>query len=217
VSRSRSSRFSISPVASVWPRAGGATTGRLQGHPPQKNPAAEHFPIFSEGTFRGRNAPRFASRRRGRGHALCRGVSGRAQWLEAMRGTLRPRERPSFDGNLGRLGRRKFAFVGSCLVDSAHGGGAPSSGGYWRDGRTVMCNFKTRAFGILRNELPSKAMHDNGWPLERGLVAWRTGASGLFALLRVPQPPATLRLLMENGYPGRSPRLAPRANVRWNG
>jgi hypothetical protein len=187
-----------------------------------------------------------------------------------MRGTLRPRERPSFDGNLGRLGRRKFAFVGSCLVDSAHGGGAPSSGGYWRDGRTVMCNFKTHAFGMLRNELPSKAMHDNGWPLGRGLVVWRAGASGHSALLRVPQPPATPSIVdgrfwvrgrsrrlafglqrgyladdagvprlaprakvpyladaarpspRASGYCGTSltqrvPRLAPRANVRWNG
>jgi hypothetical protein len=59
--------------------------------------------------------------------ARCRGVSGRDQTLEAKRGVLRPQNVP-FEGGLGELGRRTFAFSGSCLVDSAQRGRAPSSG-----------------------------------------------------------------------------------------
>jgi hypothetical protein len=59
--------------------------------------------------------------------ARYRGISSRAQTLEAKLGVLRPRNVP-FEGDPGGLGRRSFAFSCSCLVDSALRGPRPESG-----------------------------------------------------------------------------------------
>jgi hypothetical protein len=56
----------------------------------------------SKGTFRGRNTPRFTSRRRVGGPLTAAEFQAVLQRLEAKRGTLRPRNVP-FEGNLGLL------------------------------------------------------------------------------------------------------------------
>ena len=48
-------------------------------------------------------------------------------------GSVRPRNVP-FEGDLGGLGRRTFAFVGSCLVDFRSTGAGPiERGRFWRE------------------------------------------------------------------------------------